>query len=81
MVAGMDSEPTEADSRMKEFRGDIAPQIWIVYQACFLDSFKPESILVKTITNRKFVRARNSAAVTVVFEADRCAERTLLART
>ena len=47
----------------------------------FLDSFKPVCILVKTNTDKKIVRSKNSATVTVVFEADRLAERALLART
>ena len=33
LLASMDVEPAEDDSRMKGFRDDLAPWMWIDYQA------------------------------------------------
>ena len=36
MAAGMDAEPAEDDSRMREFRDDLASRMWIGYQTWLL---------------------------------------------
>ena len=53
-------------------RSDI-PVTYVIKHG-FLSSVKPECILVKTNTNKKFGHAKNSATVNVVFEADRFAD-------